>query len=96
MIISVPSSLNLSQRSLFSRLHSTLDNSSQLHFSFNPSANGFGPFFDVLDTLDDRVLEPDSFVDEVVEDAPGDWTPSSLVDAGLIGLPLFDLTVFRR
>ena len=49
MIISVPNSLNLSHRSLFSKWHMTRDNSSQLHRGLSPSAKGFGPGVDEED-----------------------------------------------
>lgn len=42
MIISVPSSLNLSHRSLFSKWHWTRAKSSQLHRPFRLSAKGLG------------------------------------------------------
>ena len=48
MIISVPNSWNLSQRSLFSKWHSTLSNSSQLHFGLRASAYGLGPWVELL------------------------------------------------
>ena len=62
MIISVPNSLNFSQRSLFSSRHSTLSSSGQLHLGLRNSAHGFGA---------DAVRLP-SLVDEVDGDGDGD------------------------
>ena len=53
MIISVPNSWNLSQRSLFSKWHSTLSNSSQLHFGLSVSAYGLGPWVVLFPSLVD-------------------------------------------
>lgn len=55
IIISVPSSLNLSQSSLFSRWHLTPANSSQLHLGLIASAYGLGPHEEEEPSLVDPV-----------------------------------------
>ena len=73
MIISVPSSLNLSHNSFVSKKQSTYFNSSQLHFAFIIRTFSFSFFFGGLDVEEEFSL-PDDLSSLLFEDEcpPGD------------------------